>query len=160
MGIETTGLEEIKDFVREIQGTLSDIRSLYSKIEDELNVIVDDSISSQRSATTGQKYKDLTATTQKLSNKRPRPALYSRSLGGKPKIKMTTRGSDGIILYSDLPYAGVHQFGNPDNTLFGSDAPIPARPFMPIKKNGQFTERFLNRIEEITEEWLDERLNK
>lgn len=34
-------------------------------------------------------------------------------------------------------YAWVQQFGNPLNTMFGrGNAPIPARPFMPIKNAG------------------------
>lgn len=34
-------------------------------------------------------------------------------------------------------YAGVHQFGNPDNKMPGGyAAPIPARPFLPVRLQG------------------------
>ncbi len=42
---------------------------------------------------------------------------------------------------TNVPYAHVHQFGNPDNTLpnrpGGAYAPIPARRFLPLDENGK-----------------------
>lgn len=160
--IEVEGISDIKDEVKAYLDSLKDIKSLYKEIEDQLNVIVQESVGSQQSATTNRAYKNLTQATQKLQGKAASPALYSRTLGGIPAVKMVVEGgkSDRAYVYSNLPYAGVHQFGNPNNKLFGHNAPIPARPFLPIKKNGDFTEKFLQELDLIMQSWIDKKINE
>ena len=43
-----------------------------------------------------------------------------------------------VVVGMAAPYAKVHQFGNPNNRLFGKGprAPIPARPMLPLR-NGK-----------------------
>ena len=139
MSILVEGIDEVKDEVKAVLETLRNIKSLYPLIEQELEQIAQDSIKNQQSATTNQGYKPLTPTTQELTGKPATPALFSSTLGYQAKVKMTLVGQDEAMISSQLPYAEVHQFGNPNNTLFGRRAPIPARPFLPVRKDGTFT---------------------
>lgn len=44
---------------------------------------------------------------------------------------------DSLDIWIRGPQANAMQFGNPDNRMFGKAlAPIPARPFMPIRPDG------------------------
>lgn len=57
-----------------------------------------------------------------------------RLLGSLHRPEGTSKVLTGVV------YAAVHQFGNPDNrlpnTARGRPAPIPARPFFPMRKGG------------------------
>jgi phage virion morphogenesis protein len=160
LSIEVEGIDDLKAEVKAYLDTLKDIKTLYTLIEQELEQVAQQSIQSQQSATTGRSYAPLTPTTQELQNKPPRPALWSRTLGGSPMVKMTLLGKDSAMISSQIPYSEVHQYGNPNNTLFGRKAPIPARPFLPVKRDGTFSSKFEERLEEITSEWIDEKLEE
>ena len=152
MSIEIEGIEEINGEVRDILNSLRNIRTLYDRIGEDLQAVADESIREQKSATTNQGFAALTDATQQLLQKPPRPAL-------RPvRIRMVYQGGNDAFVASDMPYDAVHQFGNPDNTLFGHKAPIRARSFLPVKKNNEFTVRFMNTIEQTTQEWLDEQI--
>jgi phage gpG-like protein len=157
MSIEINGLEQLTTKIKSIGDALKDIRTLYAKIEEELNVEIIESISSQTSATTGRTYPELTRATMELTGKPKRPALYSRTLGGYPKAKI---GGNDATITTNLPYEAIHQFGNPNNELTGHHAPIPARPFLPIKPNGLFTEEFKQKLGDIVNQWLQENMNR
>lgn len=51
------------------------------------------------------------------------------------------RDSVTVTAGSGLRYAATHQFGRPDNRMYntpsGAPAPIPARPFLPIRASGE-----------------------
>ena len=66
-----------------------------------------------------------------------------------PKLQMTAGGLAASIFYdadatrvvlgSPKIYAATHQFGRPDNRMFGKAlAPIPPRPFLPVNAAGEF----------------------
>lgn len=161
MSIEITGLDKLKSQIEVCLQSLTNMNSLYEKIEEELNVEIEEAISTQTSPTTGQAYKQLTQATMELQNKNSRPALYSRTLGGMPKANLTLLGSNDAMISTNLPYGEVHQFGNPNNKIFGmKKAPIPARPFMPIKKDGSFTQKFTDKLNQIIDEWINKKLNE
>lgn len=151
---------DIQEEVSAILNSLRDIKSLYIKIQEELQDIANISIENQKSATTGRAFNPLTDATQKLTGKAASPALMSRRLGGRVQIRMTKLGGSDAMLTTDLPFAEVHQFGNPNNTLFGHKAPIKARAFLPLKKDGEFTQEFLNKLELITEQWINQKINE
>lgn len=76
-------------------------------------------------------------------------ALKGASLAGRKMLRGTGALMGGITpehtkLHASVKvtgparkYAGVHQFGNPDNKMpNGARAPIPARPFLPVRRQG------------------------
>ena len=81
---------------------------------------------------------------------------------GNLKRSISTRATDQSVLFgvsgSAATYARTHQFGNPSNRMFGkAKAPIPARPFLPVAKDGSpkfergparkwFVDKFVARI--------------
>ena len=60
--------------------------------------------------------------------------------------RASTESSLTIELGGGEIWAGPHQYGNPANKFFGSVAPIPARPFLPIRPSGDV---------DIPEDWWD-----
>lgn len=59
------------------------------------------------------------------------------------------RVNDGVAVGTNVVYAKVHQFGNDQNRFFGGPlAPIPARPFLPWKRNATKPE--------LPDDWMNE----
>lgn len=60
----------------------------------------------------------------------------------KKSIQNGKRIQNGFEFKSDLKYASVQQFGNKNNKIFGkANAPIPARPFIPVNKANEVSEK-------------------
>ncbi len=152
---EVKGLTELRAQISAYSKSLRTTKPLFDAIEAELDKTVNESLAGQKSATTGRAYKPLTPTTVFLEKKPANTALQSKSGYGRITVLRVTNGFNATIDVS-IPYAPIHQFGNPNNKLFGViKAPIAARPYLPIKKDGTFTEKFMKRIEEITMKWLE-----
>lgn len=76
---------------------------------------------------------------------RPATLLWRRRKGYRASPKLDASGflrrsitvdsgRSSVIVRAVAPYADIHQFGNPRNRAWGKGkAPIPARPFMPLK---------------------------
>lgn len=159
-GIEIEGIDDVIDEIDAYINTIDNINSLFDEIALSLKDVANNAVATQKSATTSQALKALTPTTQKMQKKPPRPSLYNRSFGGAIDIKVASLTNKSAAIYSTLPYSGIHQFGNPTNKLFGHSAPIPARPFLPIKKDGTFTEKYSEELDDIINEWIDAKLEE
>lgn len=160
MAIVIEGLDQARNLVKTLVGNLRNTNSLMQAIEEEIENIVNDSIQRQRSATTGQKYKDLTPLTQKLEKKPATPALTSKS-GFARIVRLEIINKKTALIHTSIPYGDLHQFGNPNNKVFGNGkGPIPARQFLPITKDGKWTQKFEKKLEQITLNWIMERLNR
>jgi phage virion morphogenesis protein len=150
-----TNLQKVIQHIEGIRIKLSELDSLYEHISEALEEEANAAITNQKSNTTGRSFKPLTPYTQERYNKGPKDALKSKS--SQDRIVVVRSKARGIEIATNLAYDYIHQYGNPDNKLFGKhDAPIPARQFLPIKKDGTFTESFRRKINQIVEEWLEE----
>lgn len=157
MAIVIEGLDETRNLIKKLVGNLRNTNSLMQAIEEEIENTVNDSIQKQRSATTGQQYKSLTPLTQKLENKPARPALTSKS-GFARIVRLQVINKKTALITTSIPYGDIHQFGNPKNKVFGKgNGPIPARAFLPITKQGEWTEKFKRKLEQITLDWINSR---
>lgn len=93
----------------------------------------------------GQPWTPLSAVTQ--ARRRQGPGTGSNQIlrdSGMLANSINYQVSDDAVIVGTLvgtgrQYAAVHQFGNPANRMFntpsGHPAPIPARPFLPIRGN-------------------------
>lgn len=160
MAIEATGLNDAMELVRSYSQSLRTLAPLIQQIEEALEEIAEVAVTTQTSAVDGRPYAPLTETSQRLLGKPSTPALMGARLGASRLVKIDRLGTKDAILSTTLPYTQVHQFGNPNNTLYGNHAPIPARPILPLKSNGELTEEFQHRLEEISLEWLESRTRR
>lgn len=160
MSVEVSGIDKVKQMVSGYTRSIRTMRTLFEKIESEIEKEVENAIKTQKSATTGKKFKELSDITVEKTGKSKNQALYSDSGGTGRIVKLDKISDKDAVISVSMPFAEIQQFGNPDNKYYESDAPIPARQFLPITRNGKFTKKFENRLSEITQEWLKEKVNK
>ena len=78
------------------------------------------------------------------------PLLVKHPDGGlRATIKSKLVGDDTVVVGTDKKYAGYHQFGTKH---------MPARPFMPLDRNGNLTPQMQQKINKIVEKDLAEEL--
>jgi phage gpG-like protein len=71
-------------------------------------------------------------------------------------IRITQVGTNSVTVGSDRPYAAVHQFGSKKPK--GRGGGIPARPFFPVDRQGNFTALAARKIEAAAVTALRQRL--
>ena len=79
-----------------------------------------------------------------------RPLLY-KSGSLRQSIGWKLDGDDTVVVGTDKKYAGYHQTGTKH---------MPARPFMPVDKNGNLLPRVQRKINKIVDEALSEEMEK
>ncbi len=73
-----------------------------------------------------------------LARRRGSSAHILRDTGRLANSLHFVADAHSVAVGTDVIYAATHQFGNPANRMFGrASAPIPARPFLPIRASGQ-----------------------
>ena len=155
--VTVEGLDEAMAMLEDLQDFCDNPQPLFDVVVYELNKETEKAIVGQKSATTGRKYEPLKPSTQKKKGKGPNDALKSNSYNTSQVIKkISGNAHDGMEVEVEVPYADVHQFGNRDNEYYGNRAPIPQRPFLPIKNDGTFTQKFDEKIESIIEDLIEE----
>ena len=78
------------------------------------------------------------------------PLLVKHPDGGlRATINSKLEGDDTVVVGTDKNYAGYHQFGTKH---------MPARPFMPLDRNGDLTPQMQQKIYKIVEKDLAEEL--
>ena len=151
--MEVQGLDKLLKRINRISTSIQETSDLYQSIGDALESEAQRSIREQKSATTNRRYAPLKPSTQEEKNKGPDDALKSRK-GTIKIISMRILGKGRAEFITTMPYASVHQYGNPRNRYYGNKAPIPRRPFIPVKENGELSDRMKNKLNEILSEWL------
>jgi phage virion morphogenesis protein len=122
---------EYRDRLKAIAERLRDMSPIMEVVAQDTRTLIDDSFNSQTSPE-GQPWAALSETTI---------AINPRRAGGKPlndttrlRRSITTETTrSGFRFGTNVGYAATHQFGRPDNRVFGgARGPIPARPFLPV----------------------------
>lgn len=155
-----TGINDAIELVKSYSVSLRTLKPLFEAIEEALEDVADTAVATQKSAIDDTPYKSLTATTQKITGKGPRDALKSRSLASGRLVAFKNLGQSSATLTTSMPYASIHQYGAPNNKFNKNKAPIPARPFLPLLDNGDFTTEFQERMEIVVQEWLESRTSR
>jgi phage gpG-like protein len=71
-------------------------------------------------------------------------------------IRITQITDNSVTVGSDRPYAAVHQFGSRKQK--GRGGGIPARPFFPVDRHGNFTALAAKKLEAVAVTALQKRL--
>lgn len=158
MKLEVSGLQQTLQRIKRISTSLEETSELFQSIGDALEEEAQRTIREQKSATDNKRYAPLSIVTQEKTGKGPRDALKSRH-GTTKLISLRIISRDSAELLTTMPYAAVHQYGNQENTFYGRKAPIPRRPFLPIKRDGSLSERMKNKLNAILSDWLARKVN-
>lgn len=138
MKVEATGIDEAQRALEEMRARLANLTPVMQVAVADTVALIDDSFDSQ-SSPGGAPWAPLKATT--IARRRKGGGSGSpRALVDTGRLRQSITGQAGATGFrfgSNVAYAGAQQLGNPNNRFFGrARAPIPARPFMPIEKQG------------------------
>lgn len=138
MKVESTGIDDVQVQLEEIRDRLANLQPVMQVAVADTVTLIDDSFDSQ-SSPSGAPWAGLSEVT--LARRRKGKGSGSpRALidTGRLRQSITGQASDqGFRFGTNVVYGGAQQFGNPRNRFFGKHpAPIPARPFMPIERDG------------------------
>lgn len=123
--------DDFKKGIRKLIEKVEDPTELWEAMGQETLDQIDDSFNTQASPF-GRRWAPHALTTVRIHGSH-------RLLQLSGRLRARIRASvdrEGLTIEVKSPYAGVHQWGNPSNKVFGRGrGPIPARPFMPITED-------------------------
>lgn len=122
----------------------------------DLKAFVDSRFQSSTSALDGSPFRPLSDATKSISRRRQggTPLLDT----GRLRSSVFARGTPtGVVFGTNSIQAKTQQFGRADNLVFGrAPGPIPARPFLPVLRDGSFgNAELLRRFQEMVRHWLE-----
>lgn len=129
--------EGVREGLREARERIADLRPAMQEIGAAVQSETDLSFREQRDPW-GNAWAALSDVT--LSRRRGTSAQIlsdTRRLSNSVNVRAS---AESVEIGTNVVYAAVHQFGNPANRMYntprGNPAPIPARPFLPIRNGG------------------------
>jgi phage virion morphogenesis protein len=129
---------EVNRALRALAAHLDDLTPAMDAIGQALVTEVDLSFDGSRDPW-GTPWDALSAVT--LARRRGTSAQILRDTGHLANSINYHAAADRVEVGTDVIYAATHQFGRADNRMYntpsGRPAPIPARPFLPIRPSGQ-----------------------
>lgn len=131
-------LAGVREMLRGIDGRLSDLRTPNRRAGKEMLQLVHETFDAEK-APWGAKWRPLRrATLEWRKRKGYRRAPKLNASGWLRASIGTTSGRTGFDIHAAAGYSEYQQFGNPENEAWGKKlAPIPARPFLPIRRSGK-----------------------
>lgn len=127
----------LRGALRDLQARLSDLSHPMASIGQTLVTETDLAFRGQRDPW-GNAWTKLRDST--LRRRRGKSAHILRDTGRLANSINYHATRDSVTVGTDVIYAATHQFGRPDNRFYntpkGRPAPIPSRPFLPIR-NGR-----------------------
>lgn len=156
MQIEVTGLESINKTLQDLEDKFIDTRPLVNELTNHLYNTIEESFETQTtpdgkgwSPIKKATHKNYGLGTDKILHKtgHMRNSLYQYStLDGGGAVGLNARSKD-------YAYPLVHQFGT-NKAGRNNNTKIEARPFMPIKSNGELYEKTEKELGDIIEDYL------
>lgn len=132
----------VRSALQRLAGRLSDLTPVMEALGQVLQTATDLTFRDQRDPW-GERWEELSEVTIGRRRQGPRGDQEPQILRDMGFLagSLTTRASrDDLLFGTNLVYAPVQQFGNPDNRFYntprGAAAPIPARPFLPLRESG------------------------
>ena len=143
----TLSIEELQEKLSKASAALADKTPLLRRIANTLQNVTEESFDKQASPF-GEKWKPNAPKT--LQKKRGNKILIQSGLLSQSFTQKVTGSSAQVG--TNKEYAAIHQFGGKAGR--GKKVNIPARPFMPIKANGEIPKDFGERLEQEVVDYL------
>ena len=143
----TLSIEELQGKLERLSKALENKTPLLRRIANTLQNVTEESFDKQASPF-GEKWKPNAPKT--LQKKRGNKILIQSGLLSQSFTQKVTGSSAQVGIR--LEYAAIHQFGGKAGR--GKKANIPARPFMPINKNGEIPKDLGERLENEVVDYL------
>ena len=133
-------IEELQGKLERLSKALENKTPLLRRIANTMQNVTEESFDKQASPF-GEKWKDNAPSTKK--NKQGNKILIQSGLLSQSFTQKVTGNSAQVG--TNKAYAAIHQFGGKAGR--GKKVSIPARPFMPINKNGEIPKGLGERLE-------------
>lgn len=143
----TISIEELQEKLSKASAALADKTPLLRRIANTIQNVTEESFDKQASPF-GEKWKPNAPKT--LQNKRGNKILIQSGLLSQSFTQKVTGSSAQVG--TNKSYAAIHQFGGKAGR--GKKVSIPARPFMPIKSNGEIPKDLGERLENEVVDYL------
>lgn len=143
----TINIEELQEKLSKASAALADKTPLLRRIANTLQNVTEESFDKQASPF-GEKWKDNAPSTK--AKKRGNKVLIKSGLLSQSFTQKVTGSSAQVG--TNKEYAAIHQFGGKAGR--GKKVNIPARPFMPIKQNGEIPKDLGDRLEREVVDYL------
>lgn len=158
MQIEIIGLEYIQETLQDIERKTNNLKPILNELANHLVYIIDESFETQTTPD-GKKWNPIKKATHNNYGLGTDKILHKsgdmrNSL--KPKVfkNSFTVGVNATAGKERYQYPFVHQFGT-NKAGRNKKTTIVARPFMPIKSNGELYDKTKKELEEIIDEWFE-----
>ena len=143
----TINIEELQEKLSKASAALADKTPLLRRIANTLQNVTEESFDKQASPF-GEKWNDTAPSTK--TKKRGNKVLIKSGLLSQSFTQKVTGSSAQVG--TNKEYAAIHQFGGKAGR--GKKVNIPARPFMPIKQNGEIPKDLGDRLEREVVDYL------
>ena len=143
----TISIEELQEKLSKASAALENKTPLLRRIANTLQNVTEESFDKQASPF-GEKWKPNSPKT--LAKKRGNKVLIKSGLLSQSFTQKVTGFSAQVG--TNKEYAAIHQFGGKAGR--NKKVTIPARPFMPIRKNGEISKDFGDRLEQEVVDYL------
>ena len=147
MQIQLKGLDDIKDTLDELEQKTTDLKPLLRELANHLVNVTQESFENEVSPDGT----DWSPIKFRKSDKTPTKILYDRGHLQKTLYSRVYKNSFTVGInatVNDYQYPLVHQFGSLDGTT-------KARPFMPIKVDGELYEDTKKELDEIVSDYFE-----
>lgn len=142
----------LKRELRRLKKKVVQFQNALEEITDEIEEAIELAFT-QKKSSDNKAWKDWSETTKKRWG--TDGSLLNRTGRLKKSIKVSKKEGE-VSIEVRHPGAATHQFGFPKNKAWGrGKAPIPKRPYLPIKTINNLTPAMLKRVEQILEKYFD-----
>lgn len=141
-------LDEFVKEMNDLESALKDTEPLMAHIANTLALFTSQSFEKETSPF-GEKWKPLSSATLKKTKGTKKKLVDKGKLVNSIHTSHTTKSAS---IGTNVPYAVIHQFGGKAGR--NHKVIIPARPFIPISKEGKIPKALQEEIQELTMEYV------
>lgn len=150
---KTISIDELQKDLKRIAKELANPRPLLLDIEGAARSEAKESFIEAKDPVSGKKWQELSPMTK--ANKK-RKNLSEKKLIATSKLKNSINGrilNDTVSIGVNLPYAAIHEYGGKAGR--NHKVKIPARPYMPMNKDGALSKSLDKSIDRYIDEWIE-----
>lgn len=146
-------IDELQADLKRIKRELDNTSPLLEDLQEAALSKVEEAFIDGKSTVTMQKWQELSPVTKAYKK---RKNLSEKKLIARNKLRMNINGrilNDTVKIGTNVHYAAIHEYGG----MAGKNhkVKIPARPYMPVDKNGKMGKSLERIIEKRLFAWID-----